>query len=169
MGNWITSNWSATTCTKKSSTYTEISNCRDGMTVWITGTGITSSSFCSMCKSSYKNGATLDANYGGFTTCTSGAAITNCEYSTTYNSAMYLSSTTNANPSCYSCKSKYAVSSTSLTCTSFTTDSNCRQLTSAGVCGVCWYSYYFNASKCKLASSLMSFAAIALAALVALF
>lgn len=77
----LATNWTSTTCTKNSSTYKEISNCHEGSTVFVTGTGITSSSFCQMCKKSYKNGATLDTNSGGFTTCISGAAYTNCEYS----------------------------------------------------------------------------------------
>merc|ERR1712110_77026 len=157
-----------TTCTKTSSTYAEVSNCGDGSTVFFSGTGLTTSSFCAMCKKDYKNGTTLDSNSGGYTTCASGNAYTNCEYSFAYNGAGYNSAATQTHY-CYSCKSKYAVNSSANLCSTYTLDSNCRQLTSAGDCGTCWYSYYFDASKCKLASSLMTFAGLALAALLALF
>merc|ERR1719247_4020603 len=46
----LATNWTSSTCTKKSSTYALISNCADGSTTFVTGTGLTASSFCTMCK-----------------------------------------------------------------------------------------------------------------------
>lgn len=90
--------------------------------------------YCGMCKKS-KGGNTA------YTSC-AGTAITNCEY--------------HSGTNCYSCKSKYAVASTGTTCSSFTTDSNCRRLNSDSTCGHCWHSYYFNGATCKLFAKLLT-------------
>merc|ERR1712151_189741 len=104
-----------------------------------------------MCKKNYAPSGTLTASIGSSACATTGV-ITNCEYH-------YLSSSTTA---CYSCKSNYAVASTSTSCTSYTTDKNCRQLNSSGTCSYCWHAYYWNATVCKLASSIVALSLIVL-------
>merc|ERR1712139_71599 len=104
---------------------TAVANCEYPQ---VSTTSSGSTAYCALCKK----------GKGGNSTSTScaGTAITNCDYA--------------YGTSCGACKSKYAVASTGLTCTAFTTDSNCRQLASDGTCGSCWHAYYFNATVCKL-------------------
>jgi len=132
---------------------TAVSNC-DQMVCWNNST-VTSG--CRFCKRNYS--ATITStNVAGATACASGNTITNCETQMAYSSGSATSAL------CYICKSNYAVASTALTCTSYSTDSNCRQLNSSGTCSQCWFAYYWNTSKCKLAANLMSVAMIAFAA-----
>jgi len=164
----MSTNWTSTVCTKKSSTYKEIDNCFEGSTTFVMVTGGTATSHCGLCAKGYKAGTTMDTNKAGYTTCASGAFVTNCETSMKTNTSGY-QSTTAPTEYCYTCKSKYAVHHQVVSCVSYTTDENCRQLTSTSVCAHCWYSYYFNGTKCKLASSLMSFAAVIALALLSLY
>jgi hypothetical protein len=108
-------------------------------------TSTTYTAYCSLC-------AKGKGGIAALTACT-GTAITNCDYA--------------VGTACGVCKSDYAVASTGLTCTSFTTDGNCRQLASDGTCSTCWSAYYFNGTKCKLFAKI--FAAGALLAFAALF
>jgi len=100
-----------------------------------------------MCNKGYYGTGTV--NNAGYPTCTK-AAVANCDWAAT--------STT-----CVFCKSNYAVSSTGA-CAAFTTDSNCQALHTDSTCQTCWSAYYWNVTKCKLAASLMSVAALAFAA-----
>jgi len=140
---------SPTTCTK-------ISNCEQSKCH--TTSGGTTTSGCVRCKRNY--GATITSSTpAGATACSGSVNITNCEYE----AGIYGGSTTARY--CYSCKSKYATNNAMGACTSYTTDSNCRQLQTDGTnCYTCWHSYYWNATKCKLAANLLSFVLIGLAA-----
>jgi len=113
-----------------------------------TATSGTVSAGASVCSKGYYGSGT--ATNGGYPTCTKGS-VSNCDWAAT--------STT-----CYFCKSKYARSTTS-TCTSYTTDSNCIQLDANSACSTCWNAYYWNATTCKLAAGIMSVAFMAVAAL----
>ena len=137
-----------TTCTGK------IDNCLQ--TACYTADGTTYVNNCNMCIKNYAGTGT--ATGVGWSSCAASTAITNCEYQ------FLPGASTNA---CYSCKSNYAVASTSLTCSAYTTDGNCRQLDSSGDCAYCWHAYYFNISTCKLtafmtAISMMSLTVLAL-------
>merc|ERR550532_2043765 len=136
-----------TTCTAK------VSNCEQ--TLCYTADGTTYSLLCKVCKSEYAPSGTLTSGIGS-TACATTSKITNCELH-------YLSGTTVA---CYTCKSNYAVASTSTTCSSYTTDSNCRQLNANSVCGHCWAAYYFNVSTCKLQASLAIVSSFILAIMI---
>ena len=135
-----------TTCTGK------VSDC--DQTTCYTADGTTYTLACKLCGKNKAGSGTATAN-AGYAAC-AGTALTNCEYHYYNGSAQ----------ACYSCKSNYAVASTTTSCTAFTTDSNCRQLNSAGTCHYCWHAYYWNTSTCKLTAfvSIMSTAALAVLA-----
>merc|ERR1712130_133513 len=101
-----------------------------------------------VCTDTATTGCTAVTN-AGYPTCTK-AAVANCDWA--YSSTQ-----------CIFCKSNYAVSTTGA-CAAFTTDSNCRGLHTDSTCSTCWNAYYWNVTKCKLAASLMSVAALAFAA-----
>merc|ERR1711957_872626 len=68
---------------------------------------------------------------------------------------------------CYSCSTGYAVASTLIACTAYTTDTNCRVLLVDGACGECVTGYYWNGAICGLTAlvsvlSTMSLAILAL-------
>jgi hypothetical protein len=109
--------------------------------------GTTTVAGVQICKKGYYGTGTT--NNAGYPTCTK-ASLSNCDWA-------YSAST------CINCKSNYAVSSTGA-CAAYTTDSNCRTLHTDGTCNQCWPAYYWNATKCKLAASLMSIAFLAFAA-----
>lgn len=90
--------------------------------------------YCLVCKKG-KGGVSA------YTSC-AGTAIANCDYA--------------SGNGCHYCKSDYAVASTGLTCSAYTTDSNCRGLLSDGTCGNCWDAYYFNGTTCKLFGSILA-------------
>lgn len=137
---------SAETCTDTVTTgCTAIANARFTRCNTSSTSVVTSGTY--LCNSGYYASGTVVA--AGYPTCTSGS-IANCDIALT-------------STACYTCKSKYAVSSTS-TCAAFTTDSNCRQLNSAGTCEHCWDAYYWNTTTCKLASSVLSVTLMAVAA-----
>jgi len=124
---------STTTCTGT------VSNCTQ--TFCYKNQSGTYSTGCYMCKSGYMGTGTLTL---GYASCTSTGIITNCDVGSP-----------GGNTYCAYCKSDYAVANNSQSCTSFTTDSNCRKLGGGSWCGECWHSYYFNAGKCVLKSNLM--------------
>merc|ERR1711988_59338 len=66
---------------------------------------------------------------------------------------------------CYFPKSGFAVVFAETTTTAFTTDKNCKSLQngSTTVCRNCWDAYYWNTTKCKLASQILAMGAIAIA------
>jgi len=141
-----------TAITLTSATCAVISNCEQTFCVDST----TDTVKCSICKSGY-SGATWDTtNSSGSASCSSGNTITNCkmQYQT--------GASTNK---CYYCASKYAVANAETSCVSYTTDSNCQLLQSGDSnCRNCWYSYYWNATKCKLAGSILAATMVAIAA-----
>jgi len=66
---------------------------------------------------------------------------------------------------CYECASEYAVNGADETeCASFTTDANCRMLSSTW-CKECKMSYFFNSQMCTLKAGLIGFSMLALLAL----
>jgi len=116
---------------------------------------------CRQCSINYMNGAypILTTVSGtdkaiGHTDCVAMSGIENCE------SQKY------PNPTdCYICKSDYAVKSTDeTTCVTFTTDANCRMLSSTW-CKECKMSYFFNSQMCTLKAGLIGFSMLALLAL----
>merc|ERR1711976_632305 len=133
------------TATCQDTTLTGVTNVADCEYMATTKTASGYTAYCQLCAKNKGGNAT-------FTACT-GTQITNCEYA--------------SGTSCQICASDYAVASTGLTCTAFTTDSNCRALASDGTCGSCWAAYYFNGTTCKLFAKI--FAAGALLAFAALF
>lgn len=136
----------AETCTDTALTgCTAVSNAE--WTNCYTDTAGTVYSAAGYCKSGYYLSGTV--NSAGYPTCTAGT-LTNCSRMSTATTCTY-------------CNSKYAVN-TSSTCTSFTTDSNCSTLNSSNTCSTCWSAYYWNTTSCKLASSVLSVAFMAVAA-----
>merc|ERR1712224_1183556 len=132
-----------------------ISDCDNN--VCYTADGTTYAKGCFMCSKGKAGSGTCSSNYG--CTACAGTAITNCDYH-------YYKGSAN---SCYSCKSGYAVASTTLTCSTYTTDSNCRQLNSSGACHQCWHSYYWNTTTCKLTAFVTMLSGAGLAILAMLF
>jgi len=90
----------------------------------------------------------------GYAGCATDLGITNCARGT------YASLT-----ECYVCDSEYAVASANDTsCSAFTTDANCRKLSSTW-CKECKMSYFFNSQMCTLKAGLIGFSMLALLAL----
>jgi len=114
---------------------------------------------CSMCASG-KAGTTANLLAGlGSSDCEVTNIITNCAFHVTEAAAQTIN--------CYSCGTGYAVASTLLTCTAYTTDTNCRVLLADGACGECVTGYYWNGAICGLTAlvsvlSTMSLAILAL-------
>lgn len=161
----MSTNWSTLTCVKKSSTYKEIDNC--DQTMYTEGTGVTTVKVCTLCNENYTPATVDTTHYTGYTTCTKTLKTANCKYAAGYSSNY---ATGNQGTTCVYCKEDFAMDSTGLVCLSYTKDSNCSKLILGGAaCQSCWWSYYFDGTKCKLASSLISFAFIGLASLIALF
>lgn len=134
-----------TAITLTSATCAVVTNCEQTVCYDTTGTDTVA---CSMCKKGYSGASWEATNSSGSASCSSGNTITNCEmqYQT--------GASTNA---CYYCKSKYAVANDSASCVSYTTDSNCQHLQSGNTeCRTCWYSYYWSATKCKLAAGILA-------------
>jgi len=107
---------------------------------------------CKLCKKGYA-GATLNANAASSNTgCVKSKTLANCSWE-------YRSSTTVI--SCFECKSKFAVKSDGLSCLAFTTDKNCRNLDADGsTCSNCFWAYYWDTAKCKLAAKVVIVAAM---------
>lgn len=128
-----------------------VSNCAQSLCY---GTASSAVVGCSQCKSGYVGSGTAIGNS------TIGHAA--CVASSIANSAIMMNGST---VNVYTCKSGYAVASAnSTTCTAFTTDSNCRKLSSTW-CGECWHSYYFNAKVCVLNAQLIALSGLALVVL----
>jgi len=90
----------------------------------------------------------------GWTTCADDIGLENCSRGTYKN-----------NTECYECASEYAVNGADETkCASFTTDANCRMLSSTW-CKECKMSYFFNSQMCTLKAGLIGFSMLALLAL----
>lgn len=138
---------STTVCTGK------IDNC--AQTACYTADGTTYVSRCKTCNSGYTGSGTATTDIG-YSACSKTGILVNCE-------SHYLSGS--ATTACYSCASNYAVASTSITCSAYTTDGNCRQLDSAGACSQCWHAYYWNTSTCKLTAFMTVIPMMALAVL----
>jgi len=135
-----------------------ISNC--GQTGCFKYSSTVAHTTCYMCDKGYVQ-STKNATTNATTACAATTAIGNCEY---------FSSTDGTTIKCSTCKSDYAVKSDGSQCTSYSTDSNCRQLQSDGKnCHYCWYSYYWNTTTCKLRSALYFLGASAMAVLIAMF
>merc|ERR1711862_118115 len=131
-----------------------VSNCKQRMCV-TSSTG-TSGYGCRQCDEGYTGSGTALVglnNVVRYSSCTKTGAITNCNYHMVNNSA-----------NCYTCNSDYAVAAAATSCTSFTTDSNCRQLSSTW-CHHCWHAYYFDNKKCILAAKLFALTGIVVAVL----
>jgi len=117
---------------------------------------------CAMCNSG-KAGETASTGLHtglGSEACATTNAITNCAFHV-------VSADATAVNNCYSCSTGYAVASTLLTCTAYTTDTNCRVLLADGACGECVTGYYWNGAICGLTAlvsvlSTMSLAILAL-------
>merc|ERR1712195_263464 len=98
----------------------------------------------------------------------SGLGSVNCIDGTITNCLFYqVTDATASLNNCYSCGTGYAVASTLLTCTAYTTDTNCRVLLVDGACGECVTGYYWNGAICGLTAlvsvlSTMSLAILAL-------
>jgi len=113
---------------------------------------------CGMCNSG-KMGTPADDKMGlGSTDCITGT-IDNCLF--------YQVAAAADTNECYSCATGFAVASTLLTCTAYTTDANCRVLLADGACGECVTGYYWNGAICGLTAlvsvlSTMSLAILAL-------
>jgi len=114
---------------------------------------------CGMCASG-KAGTTGATNVAGLGSADCIATdITNCAFA-------FVAAASTVN-NCYSCSTGYAVASTLLTCTAYTTDTNCRVLLADGACGECVTGYYWNGAICGLTAlvsvlSTMSLAILAL-------
>lgn len=143
---------STTTCSAT------VSNCDQSMC--FTSAAAAVSVGCRMCKSGYMmSGTAISSNDGnvGYPSCVT-MTIANADYGSPIDSTKVLY-----------CKSDYAVATAGTSCISFTTDSNCGQLGSTDAyCGVCWHSYYFDTTTCKLESNLMKVAGLLVVALAAL-
>jgi len=101
-----------------------------------------------MCKKNYV-GLTWDSiNNSGSATCLKAEVIGNCEFHIQTSASV---------TKCYSCKSNYAVAYNELSCVSYSTDKNCRQVNSDNSsCWYCWHSYYWDSTKCKLNSNILN-------------
>jgi len=116
---------------------------------------------CRQCSTNFKNGTTAikttvsgSDKTIGHSSCVAMSGIENCE------SQKYLNAT-----DCTICKSDYAVNGADETeCASFTTDANCRMLSSTW-CKECKMSYFFNSQMCTLKAGLIGFSMLALLAL----
>ena len=97
-------------------------------------------SFCYYCKK-------FHYGFGDNNTerCVDGGVIPNCTYYTQ----------TSTSRTCYSCDINYAVEVNGLSCKSFSTDTNCRQLDKDSLCHYCWHSYYWANNRCVLISYLI--------------
>jgi len=128
---------------------TDIANCGQ-MLCSSSDAGVTYTATCKMC-SSGKGASAINA--------CAGTIITNCDVS-------YWSASAGVAVCGYP-KSGYAVDSTSLILTAYTTDSNCQQLVagSTSQCGTCWDGYYWNTNVCKLSAKLLGAAFLAIISL----
>jgi len=133
-----------TTCNAK------VSNCMQSLCYTAAGGTVTKG--CAMCDKGYTGSGTQVSTLG-YTACSTTGVVTNCEYGLASD-----------NTKCYSCKSDYAVASTDTSCTAFTTDSNCRKISSTW-CHECWHSYYFSSQKCTLAAKLFIYSGLIAAVL----
>jgi len=132
-----------------------VSNCKQSSCYKTSGGTV--SKVCAMCEEGYTaSGTQVDSMF--YPSCTK-STITNCDYH---------------NPStptkCMTCKSDYAVANNDLTCTSFTTDSNCRKLgTGNTYCYTCWMAYYFDTKTCLLGGKILAFVGSLMMAAYALY
>jgi len=117
---------------------------------------------CAMCNSGKAGVITSSGITAGLgsAACLTTDIITNCAFHV----APATIATTNH---CYSCSTGYAVASTLIACTAYTTDTNCRVLLADGACGECVTGYYWNGAICGLTAlvsvlSTMSLAILAL-------
>merc|ERR1711874_335723 len=106
-----------------------------------------------MCKSGYSP-ASLEATNNLPQACTTANNIINCSFHDIETKTV----------TCQSCNKGYAVKSDNTSCVSYSGDSACQKLQSDGKsCHECWWSYYWNATECKLNSNLMMLCLSALA------
>jgi len=127
--------------------------------------GASSATYVPLCAMCNTGKAGLIASSGitaglGSAACVVTDIITNCAFHV----APATIATTNH---CYSCSTGYAVASTLIACTAYTTDTNCRVLLVDGACGECVTGYYWNGAICGLTAlvsvlSTMSLAILAL-------
>jgi len=115
---------------------------------------------CAMCNSGLAGGSASLTEALGSSDCVNTAIVANCAFHV-------VSGTATATTHCYSCSTGYAVASTLLACTAYTTDTNCRVLLADGACGECVTGYYWNGAICGLTAlvsvlSTMSLAILAL-------
>merc|ERR1712214_245335 len=109
---------------------------------------------CAKCASGYKGNGTLTAGVG-YASCVNTSIISNCSVADP-----------TANTKCKTCANNYAVDSANdTTCTSFTTDANCRKLGGATWCKECKDGYYFEGTTCVLGGAVMLFSSTLLAAM----
>lgn len=133
------SNTASSTTTCKAA----VSNC--DQTFCFTNTSSTVNTGCKQCSTGYTGSGTQTSNVG-YASCSKTGAITNCGLHS------YALKT-----KCYTCNTGYAVASAETSCTAFTTDANCRMLSSGGsYCKECWHSYYFTTTTCTLAANILA-------------
>jgi len=148
------------TCTKASKTVVELKDCESGAT-HITDTTANSGtkvSSCVMCKKGFVCSYTNSVCTG----CTTlKVSVANCERETK-------SSVANSVAQCSQCKSGYALSNANPPVCTANTSKNCLSQGAAGAnkCAECNMAYYFDTTKCILASSLIKFGGILLMMLV---
>jgi len=124
-------------------------------------TSVATKAICGICKSGTAGLSTAyDSTLSSYTACDKASAITNCDKHG--NSGQTIE--------CYTCNSDYAVKYDKSGCASYTVDSNCRSLQSDNTnCRECWYSYYWDATKCLLKSGLTAIGSFVLAFLYVYF
>lgn len=109
---------------------------------------VTAGSGCKMCRKYYSGGKSY-TTFLGHEACYLQQPIANCDF--------FMGQGLNTH-NCWACKNNFAIANNYKECIGFTTDSNCKRLTSANTaCYECYDSYYWNTSKCKLQSAVVSF------------
>jgi len=141
----------------------DVSGCAAAMAICLQNVchsdGASFTPYCGMCASGKMGTEASNVTGLGSVNCIDGT-ITNCLFYQVTDATASLNN-------CYSCGTGYAVASTLLTCTAYTTDANCRVLLADGACGECVTGYYWNGAICGLTAlvsvlSTMSLAILAL-------
>merc|ERR1711953_135280 len=131
----------ATTCKAK------VANCLQSMCVDQTSKALVG---CKQCMKGYLASGTVltgtdTSTKLGYTACAK-SAIANCDL------GLF-----NDPKKCYTCATGYVVVTAKTSCSAYTKDANCRELGSGDTeCIECWYSYYFELSKCILGANIMA-------------
>jgi len=132
---------------------TEISNCATQVCKTAAGTHTASATnnFCKVCAKGYAHTST--------TVC-GATPIANCDYT------MWNAGSNPAAANCYIPKSGYVVVKTRLSTVAWTGVENCKGLHSGdAMCELCWDGYYWDTTKCSLASNLLGLGFLAAVAL----